>query len=237
MATLGSKIGPERWLECNPELWHGLLDAQLVQKVTQLGGEDSWCKASAEVRALIEGSNLGARLFGWISKEISGADIEEVIKKQVAKMLKMESVGHKEIADIMTETMKLLEDIAGVDDLPERREIVIRYRGWQAPRVVRSVQEQVEVNLVSAARGQAAAQGMLSALPGEQSLCGPCGREEVAKIKASYVKHSQMARDFLDGLTKSNECKSGEQLLDRVVVFFGRKPTWGKQLVLGKGGL
>ena len=213
---MGTKVGPQKWLECNRELWAGLLSPAHVAKITALGDEEPWSSAKAELLSLIDSSNLGSRLFGWIAKELSGEEMHGIIKKQVSKMLACPSVGHKEVADVMMETMQLLEAVPGLHDLPDKRQIVVVYRGWKTHRVVRSIQEEVELNLVAAARGQAAACGALMALPGERELCGPCGEKEVAKIKDSYVKHSQNARQYVENLTKSNECKSGEQLLDLV---------------------
>ena len=79
--------------------------------------------------------------------------------------------------------------------------------------MVRSIHEEIELNLVAAARGHAVAMGALQALPGEMDLCS--GPGEHAVVKESYVRHSQNARNYVDGLVKSNECTTGEQFLDR----------------------
>ena len=199
----------------HPELWSYLLAPALVEKVTNLTEAQSWSSVKDEIRQLIESSNLGCKLFGWVSKELTGGDMQAIIKKQVAKLLGLPSVGHKQVADILMETMAQMDDVAGIEALPDKREIYVMYRGWKARKVVKSVQEEVELNLVAAARGQAVAKGALRPLPGERELCGAPGTEEKATVKESFVKHSDNARGYLDGLTKTNECKSGEQLMDR----------------------
>ena len=221
VATMGTKVGPERWLECNPELWTGLLPGAAVEKVTSLGSEESWTKVKDEISTLIASSALGARLFGWCARELCIAELQSVIEKQVTKLLTLASVGNAEVAELMMESKKSLEKVKGLQELPEKREVTIMYRGWKAPRVVRSIHEELELNLVSAARGQAVAMGSLKPLPGERALCKGCKEGEIAVIKDSYVKHSLNAREYLENVTKSNECKSGEQLLDRLWVWGG----------------
>ena len=82
---MGSRIGPEKWLASNQEIWGHVLCRTLVAKITNLGGEQSWSTVKNEIAELIEGSSLGAKLFGWVAKEITGVELATTIRDQVSR--------------------------------------------------------------------------------------------------------------------------------------------------------
>ena len=136
-------------------------------------------------------------------------------------LLTGKTIGQQEIADGINAALKSLDKVAGLDGLPEKREVHITYRGWKARRVVRSVPEEIEVNLVASARGQAVCMGTLPPLPGEKDLCAPAKEEETSTVKEQYVKHSRNARLHVESLVQTHGSSNGEQLLDLFFFFLG----------------
>ena len=215
VSTVSAKLGPEAWLEDNEDLWADLLPQKSVERLSNLGANESWLAASDELQDVISSSTLGAKLFGWAAASVTEAKIGEIINKHRKNLLSAMSCADADLRKVTTLAQDELTTVPGFDLLPLRREVSVMYRGWCVKTRVSCPQEQVELALHSALRGHASACGKLPSLPGEAKLCPAKGEEERVMIAEVILKHAKRCRAHITSITSGIDGGSGDQVLDR----------------------
>ena len=127
-----------------------------------------WIDMAAQIQKVVASCKLGERLFGFALKEILSELVEKAIDKQADGL-----IGHKNItSELFMEHLKKakheVDNIAGIEALPERRAVVVRYRTWPLNLKVACVADEINYRLAAALRGLAVQCGDLIPMVSEE---------------------------------------------------------------------
>ena len=165
-----SMKGPAEWLESNLDLWPLVLPEAETRMLMEASSDSSWLQLSDEIQKVVDSGPLGTRLFGFAYKLILGELVEEAICKHVRAMLKKTPIKEEAFVESMKQAKLAVADISGVEALPERRQIEVRYRGWPISLKIQCLADEVSFRHAAALRELAVESGDLLPLACEEIL-------------------------------------------------------------------
>ena len=190
-------------------IWENVMPVGDVTAVVDLNEKSNFGAVSDELLNIVESSLLGDKMFGWATKYVLNDLISKILHEETEKFAQKESISVGEFTEFVQKTVAKVQDIKGVQDLPDKRTVVVSYRGWEMETSVSSLAQQVETQLMIAVRGWAVEAGMLDALPGERTLCD--SKDSNKTIEEKLVLQARSCRAFCSKVLKSDACTSGEE--------------------------
>ena len=198
-------LGPSEWLKANQDWWP-LLPVDATTKILTLGPKEPWTNVAQEIQTVMGCSLLGKRLL-----------VHQVLAKVEKKLLSGPVITRKSLADLRAKTLQKVKDAVACELLEGRREVSVLYRGWSVSTRVRHVSEQVDVTLMAAVRGYAAASGAIPALPAEAFLCQADAELQQGLVSEELLREAEAVRNQTVTLLSADSCSSEEQVKEWVV--------------------
>eukprot|EP00971_Amphidinium_carterae_P325246 6455422-Amphidinium_carterae.3 len=190
-----------------------ILPQDAVRKVLDMDVQEGWSTVKGELVRVIDSSMLGKRLFSFASVAHTESEVEEKCKEAVKTLLSLKEIGLDEIRAAVQSTLTVLDGVPGVLDLPDRRVVLVEYRGLSLKLSIGSLEGQVEACLQTAIRARAVESGVLCALPAESLVCSAGSTGSNASIKAECVVKASSARQWLSQKTNLLETRSADEFL------------------------
>ena len=156
-----SMKGPSEWLTSHKDLWMLVLPVAETTKLLEAPAESSWKDHAAEIQEVVASGPLGCKLFGFALKLILGELVEEVITNKVNAMLKHDIISNDVFMTHFRQAKADVSNISGIGGLPERRSIMLRYRGWPLEVRVKCLADEVSFRFAVALRALAVEHGDL----------------------------------------------------------------------------
>eukprot|EP00971_Amphidinium_carterae_P007635 151029-Amphidinium_carterae.4 len=210
----GATCGPAEWLRMNRRLWELLLPVAAVEEVLKdNSAEMDWDSHSENIQKVVQSSWLGKSLFGFALPQILRKRIEETLQLAVAELASEEEVTEDSFMQARSDAKAKVKGIDDLSTLPERREVLIHYRGWPLKIWVKSVEEQVEMTFACHLRAWATRLTLLPALPGETELCVEDTETLVVQRIAEILLHdAQASRDHLLKVMQTQNLTDGDKM-------------------------
>eukprot|EP00971_Amphidinium_carterae_P050987 1003856-Amphidinium_carterae.1 len=136
--------GPKAWLDANERFWKLVLPEKEVMELMGATPPVDWTKYSEQIDAIVSNSFLGKSLFEFTIPAVVTKLIQTELVKCVDELAKTVAVKEEHVVACRNKEKEAIAKIANVSSLPERRQIIVMYRGWEIPVWVKSVEEQVE---------------------------------------------------------------------------------------------
>eukprot|EP00971_Amphidinium_carterae_P348704 6490637-Amphidinium_carterae.1 len=104
-----------------------------------------WDSHADSIQRIVASSWLGKSLFSFALPQILQKKVFEALSVAVATLAKESNVTEAKYLSARLDAKTLIRQIDDLATLPERREIVIVYRGWSLNCWVKSVEEECEL--------------------------------------------------------------------------------------------
>ena len=205
-------FGPADWLKSHSNVWPLVLPVAATGKLLALSEDESWNNVAKELKAVTESSLLGKRLFGFAAAKVVEEAVQVATKSSSEQLLALESIGVAEFNKVKSAALQELEALPGIDLLPERRAVIIEYRGWPVQLKVSCLAEQLDWCLMSALRGAAAAAKAIPLLPAEEWLCSSSTGDKQPQISEELLVKSKAVRELMSALVGPEDEKTGESM-------------------------
>lgn len=153
--------GPAVWLESNMDIWPFVMPEAAVKKLMAATDDSSWVTLSAEIQKVVASGALGSKLFGFALQLVLCELVEKVIATECENMVGTPPVSNDAYLESVKKAKVGVAAIAGVEALPERRSISLRYRGWPLTLKIQCLAEEINFRHAVALRGLAVANGDL----------------------------------------------------------------------------
>ena len=175
-------FGPAHWLNSHSDVWPLVLPVLQTRTLLSLGEDESWNSVAQELRAVTESSMLGKRLFTFAALKAVEESVQAAIEASSKELLALSAISPDALQKVKAVGLEQLKGLVSIDDLPDRREVTVQYRGWPIVLKVSCVAEQLDWALMSALKGEAAAAKSIPWLPAEEWLCPTCDGSKHATI-------------------------------------------------------
>eukprot|EP00971_Amphidinium_carterae_P037445 736325-Amphidinium_carterae.3 len=166
-------------------------DADIVKSIE----EGSLHLVTANVENVARSSKTGRALFASVLKQVAHMTLMETVKKWLANLTGSEMNSAK-IATSLASTEQEVHGIEGIDELEEKRQYVLQYRGAEIVIVLKSPVLLPEKMLRMCLRENGALNGNITALPGEEALWTEPSTPKLKFAKCEY-KQADRARKTL----------------------------------------
>ena len=207
-------FGPAHWLNSHSEVWPLVLPVLQTRTLLSLGEDESWNSVAKELRAVTESSMLGKRLFTFAALKVVEESVQAAIEASSKELLALSAISPDALQKVKAVGLEQLKGLVSIDDLPDRREVTVQYRGWPIVLKVSCVAEQLDWALMSALRGEAAAAKSIPWLPAEEWLCPTCDGSKHATISDELLTKPKAVRELLTALVNAGDEKTGEGMQD-----------------------
>jgi hypothetical protein len=206
----GKNSNRRAFLEVYEKHWPLVLPEDSVRAVLEHEGD--WCCVEAHLRAVTCSSALGREMFGVCCYQAMAEKADQIIGAHVEKMFAQSETITKTIFDAAKKAA-LQEVLSGgqLDGCPDRRMVMLKYRGTNFHILVSCVGEEVEMKFHTALKAHASAHGMIPPLFCESDLVDKAIDMET-KISDELLKGVRLARQA------ANEGLQGEQGQDGATV-------------------
>lgn len=202
----------DMFVDINSGLVELVLDREAVERVA--GCEGDLMKVSADLATLTESGGFGRALYLDRMGQVLAQQVALHIEGALAKTLGQKGDLTKEKYDTgKAELMKLLEATPGIDGLPAKRDVTIRYRGQAATASVSSLSEEVSLKFASALKSLAVQQRKLPKLWIEDVVISPGSKVDFkAVVSVSMLKQASAARQQLRDMVSDASINSSDTL-------------------------
>ena len=128
------------------------------------------------------------------------------------------------MAKLRSEAMDELNLLPGGQCMQGKRDVRLKYRGWQIVGKATCAAEQLDMGLQAGLRGYASAAGDIPVLPAETLLCKDPEKAVKGKICESFLREAVSARKFALSMVEADGCINGEALKDSrsIILVFSR---------------
>jgi hypothetical protein len=178
-----------------------VVNAEDVDKI--LEQEGSWQPIADIVASVVNDSNLGAKMFGWLLSSIQ-AERMELFTERIIKEKLSDTVEPDTVSEVHKLCVQEATRLGALINLRERRDIIVKYRGIELVcKDVRSYEEELNLRVASFLKTRAVG-GKVPVLAFENSVLEPPS-EEVAKdprIHKEVLDEFSMARNTANEMLK-----------------------------------
>eukprot|EP00971_Amphidinium_carterae_P332506 6466697-Amphidinium_carterae.1 len=185
---------PDMWMSRHEGLYELVMPKGEVEKVNALTEEQSLSDASDSLKALVNSSLLGARLFSFAIQDILSGQVDQVLKSELVETKKCTELKADTVRDMKKRIIAKIEEIENIETLVAKRTITVYYRSLMYKSSVASYHEQVELVCAACIRGWMVETSTLSALIGEDLVCGNDGDLKVTQIEEGMAKNAAASR-------------------------------------------
>ena len=213
-------FGPAHWLNSHSDVWPLVLPVLQTRTLLSLGEDESWNSVAKELRAVTESSMLGKRLFTFAALKVVEESVQAAIEASSKELLALSAISPDALQKVKAVGLEQLKGLVSIDDLPDRREVTVQYRGWPIVLKVSCVAEQLDWALMSALRGEAAAAKSIPWLPAEEWLCPTCDGSKHATISDELLAKPKAVRELLTALVNAGDEKTGEGMQDTTKIAY-----------------
>eukprot|EP00971_Amphidinium_carterae_P338748 6476246-Amphidinium_carterae.4 len=220
-SVLGSRMGPQHWLDSYRGIASLVLPLSAVDAVLGLKESESFSRVSKELATLVAGSNLGAKLFGWATQSIMDAEILGIVKAEISKLGKRSKLTEGVFVEAVAAAHERVLALGVTkSSLEKKREVEIYYGDWCLHMPVSCVDEEIQLHFRSALRCWAVSLGLLTPLPAEKELIAGAQNIEVAVIEKELLAKAETARCTALKLIAGEDGSglTAEIILDRAAV-------------------
>lgn len=169
-----------------------VMPSQVLQKV--MDEKDSWTSVSEEITQLAEGSTIGERLFRGHLQLVMSERAGQIIEAGIQENMKGHITADMKKECIKTITQKL-DDISAGRLLKDKRMVDIKYRGLSLKLSAHSVDEEVNLRIMSHIKGVAVG-GWLPPLCFEASVFDQVDQKAAkAAVDKGLLKECILARE------------------------------------------
>eukprot|EP00971_Amphidinium_carterae_P352142 6492450-Amphidinium_carterae.1 len=202
------------WLAETPEasLVVPHLDAKIVQEVSP----EMLHTVAQEVENVARSSKTGRALFSSVLKKIAHYKLVQTVTNWLGGLTQAELDGQK-IAKALADVELLVGSIEGIDELEEKREYSMHYRGAELKIVLKHPVQLADKMLRVTLRECGALAGQLTLLPGEVGL-SPNASNPTLRFKPSEYRQADRARQTLISTVTENargEKPTGDDVKER----------------------
>eukprot|EP00971_Amphidinium_carterae_P193753 3844439-Amphidinium_carterae.1 len=170
ISTTRTGLLPGEWCSLHEDVLYVLFPLEETKALLELEDDtEEILKQKTNVKAVVNASACGSRLFAGTVKRILGIEVEKVIEKHLAK-LNEDDISEDSILIGQRACAEELKQIDCIDMLASKREVVIDYRGIGFKCQIGSLGEQAELAIRSWVRGAATISDVLQELPAESGL-------------------------------------------------------------------
>eukprot|EP00971_Amphidinium_carterae_P015807 312256-Amphidinium_carterae.2 len=210
----GATCGPAEWLQRNRRMWELLLPVTAVDEIlTDTATEIDWDTHTERIQEIVQSAWLGKALFGFALPQIIRKKIHETLRVAVAALAALETIDEEKYLQARVDAKAKVKAIEDLSTLPERREIVVDYRGWPLKTWVKSIEEECELTFACHLRAWATQLSLLPSLPGETELCVEESQNLTVKSIAEILLHdAQASRDHLLKVLKTQNLTDGDKI-------------------------
>ena len=206
-------VGLQEFLNGHP--WcYLVLDFGLVQRVLAVQHDDSFEKVEDELRALIDGSMSGLKLFGAAWRRLATCKVDAEASKMRDAIFKLSHISSKKLLELKRDAMGKIDSIASVELVQPRRQVDVKFREMKLELSVRSAGELLDMTAQAAVKCLAVDCGALPALPVESSMGKAC---EDMKQKVTFDEDvlwpAKQARRYFGDVVSLEEMTNGETIL------------------------
>eukprot|EP00971_Amphidinium_carterae_P094118 1862657-Amphidinium_carterae.1 len=149
-STRASNQGPIAWLDQYDDVVSLLFDPAHNATVKAHEDASDLIPVAKELKSLLNSSRLGGLLFGYAMQAVLASEVQVLIESGLKPLKEQESLTTEGCRKVRAEIETAVQAVANVDELVERREIMVTYRNWKVPAKVKSITEQIEVSLHAA---------------------------------------------------------------------------------------
>eukprot|EP00971_Amphidinium_carterae_P004346 86700-Amphidinium_carterae.1 len=156
---------------------------------------------------------LGQRLFAWGRQPLLEMDMKRLIQTQLSPLMLVEKLTEEAMLTARAKAVDDINALPEIGNLKEKREIELQYRSWKFKATVKSIEQQVELEMGSLVRGWLSEKGLIRSLPGEDEVCGETAGLKLAECEAALSSDADAAREWLWSNVRAEEgVKNGDQL-------------------------
>ena len=199
------------WLHRNIDFWPLVMPRESVEKLCKEKYE--WTAVAKAVDEVCDSGPLGLKLFGFALKQVLAEQLASIIEQEVAKLVSAEQVGTVEVVNCKQTCWLKIEGMKNITSIPDRREVVIAYRGQKVKAKVTCIGDEIELRIAAAVRGEAIKGGRLAALSVESELLGQSKGESSILVKDAVIQESAAARSLCNNLINSTADMDSEGIL------------------------
>ena len=202
------------WLRRNIDFWPLVMPRESVEKL---------CKEKyVRVDSCGEGGRRGVRFWtlGLEAvrlcsqlKQVLAEQLANIIEQEITNLVSAKQVGTVEVVNCKQTCWLKIEGMKNITSIPDRREVVIAYRGQKVKAKVTCIGDEIELRIAAAVRGEAIESGRLAALSVESELLGQSKGESSTLVKDAVIQESAAARSLCNNLINSTADMDSEGIL------------------------
>ena len=195
IAGKGGGGGYFGFLEHFDAIWGLVMQREEVERLR--AEKDSWGNVEDVLLKVVDASRIGRRLFGFAVQNVMGNAIAKKCDEAITKLF-AGKVTESKVCEVKRGLMSTLNDLPGVDNLVERREVQMEYRGIQIKVKVASLLEEAALRVDCAIRSRAVQLGGLCKLASEDALVRDPAEVSKVDIAESVLRTSSAARSMFN---------------------------------------
>ena len=186
----GKALNKRVFLEMYEKQWALIMPEVSVKVLTAHKGD--WKPVEAQLRDVASSSSLGREIFGVCCYQVMAEKADDMISIQVEKMFAQHKYITKQIFDAAKRAALQEVITEKLDGFPDRRKVMLKYRGTSFQTTVSCMGEEVEMKFNTALKAHASAHGMIPALFCEADLVDKATDTKV-EICEELLKGSRVA--------------------------------------------
>eukprot|EP00971_Amphidinium_carterae_P048758 960905-Amphidinium_carterae.2 len=194
-SVVGSRLGPQHWIEANRSLAGLVLPLSSVDAVLEVSEKDGFKSVSKDLGILVNGSNLGHKLFSWATHSIISGEIEEIVRVEIGSLAELSTIT---VGSVVESTSKAFEKLAKLPDsrawMEKKREVTVAYGDWSVNMTASGAEEVIQMSVQAAIRHWAVSLELLTPLPAEKDLVAPAANLKVTAMDKELYTKAETAR-------------------------------------------
>lgn len=128
---------PQVFVQIHEDIVTWVVDKTLLERI--LAETGSWKNVHDDLNA-VGSSQLGSRLFGFALGHVLAEVVADAIEKRLGELVDCESVVTPASLEVgKKEALAIVQAMENVDGLPLRRQLMLKYRGFELPEKVSSL--------------------------------------------------------------------------------------------------
>ena len=212
-----SKIKPSEFIECNRSIVMLVLPEAETSELMKVR-----CDLAAmekQLIAVVVSSEIGMLILGWAIEKVLCGVADRHITNSIEELMQDTPIDELKLTAAKRRCVAALQAKDGMDNLPDKQQIILKYRGVPFPIKVVSITEQVECRFACALKSAAAFTGLLPATLCENDLVGKSESEQKVVIEEDVMTAWKAARESSNKMLLATSALDGPS----IVKYFAKK--------------
>lgn len=169
-----------------------------------------------ELIKVVCSSELGRHIFGFAIEQVLNNMVKNSLQTEVQALLTKKKITVKEYAAAKKTALVNLQKRDGMENLPDKRDILIDYRATTFSIKVMNISEEVDFRFAAALKTLVVDNGELQALVCEDDLVGRRPKGAKGQVEKGVYMEWSAARDSCSNMLASKTCGEGDAIVSQL---------------------